>query len=237
MSITAITDDFYRLLVVEDDPVIAQNLIDQIEQSESLIFIGHADTPLSAIALLELRPDVVILDLGLIDGSGLDVLRAAKANPEFSEIKFLVYSLFADEGHVLSAMAMGACGYMLKDTSPEEMVEKVHETLNGQTPLSSAAATHLLNRFRLLSSAPTAAPAAPQPTLPPASEINCGLTLRETETLQLLGKGLSYKLTAQALDISTHTVADYVKQIYRKLKVNSRSEAVFEALNAGIIKL
>lgn len=213
-----------RILIVEDDPLVRANLRQAIEHSPGLELAGEAETVAGALALLGPSIDLVILDLGLPDGSGIDVLHALRADPALAGTRVLVFTLFCDEARVVAALGEGADGYLLKDTDPAELLRDIHATLEGAAPISPAAAAHLLRRFR---AAPVAATATPAATLTP----------RETELLQLLSRGLSYAEAAQSLGISPHTVRDHVKNLYRKLGVNSRGEAVFEAVSSGMIRL
>lgn len=123
----------------------------------------------------------------------------------------------------------GADGYLLKGSDAAEIGRAIRTVLDGGAPISPAVAGHILARVRgtALAAAPHANPSAPKLTLTPG----------ETEVLDALAKGFSYKEVARLRGTSYYTVADHVKAIYRKLAVNSRSEAVFEAVQAGLIKL
>ena len=134
--------------------------------------------------------------------------------------------MFGDEASVISALEAGADGYLLKDAT--DVAESILQVVQGGAPMSPAIAAHLLRRFRTPRSA--AAPAE-------ASVSRALLAPRELALLECLARGLSYREAAQELTISHHTVADYVKAIYRKLSVNSRGEAVFEAVRTGLIRM
>src|SRR5690606_13468084 len=169
-------------------------------------------------ALFEARPDLVLTDLGLPDGSGLDLIPRLRAQG----IRSLVVTAFGDRETVLAALAAGADGYLLKDSPAGAVLDGIRQTLAGAAPISPAAAVFLLERFR-----------------PPAASVPAGerLTPRETELLTLFSRGHSYKSAARALGISPLTVGDHVKAIYRKLEVNSRGEAVFAAVRRGQLAL
>lgn len=214
--------------VIEDDPAVRAHIVGIVAASARLAVVGEAESVAEAVALLDLRPGLMVLDLGLIDGSGIEVIRRARAEPALADMKILVLTLFSDEERVLSALTAGADGYLLKDTDDAVFLQEIFATLDGSAPISSAAAAHLLKKLRT-EGTPGAPTSPPQPGF--------SLTPREIELLQLLAKGLSYKLAAQSLGISPNTVGDYVKSIYRKMDVNSRSEAVFEAINTGMIRL
>jgi DNA-binding NarL/FixJ family response regulator len=134
----------------------------------------------------------------------------------------MVISVFGDEAHVVAAIEAGATGYLLKDARGDEITQAIHRLIAGESPISSAIARHLLRRFQ---PSPAAAPAAAGPPLTP----------RERQVLQLIAKGLSYQRIAETLSMSPHTVTTHIKQIYRKLEVNSRGEAVFEAHQLGLL--
>jgi DNA-binding NarL/FixJ family response regulator len=164
-------------------------------------------------------PDVLLADLQLPDGSGIDVIRWLRQHAPAAEA--MVISVFGDESHVVAAIEAGATGYLLKDASAEEIADGIRRLIEGESPISSAIARHLLRRFQ-------PAPAA-------VSERVSPLTQREGEVLQLIAKGLSYQRIADTLTMSPHTVTTHIKQIYRKLAVNSRGEAVFEAMQLGLL--
>lgn len=216
-----------RVGVIEDDPSIRAHLVDILTVSPGFEIIAEAASVAASEAVIKKKPDLLILDLGLPDGSGIDVIRRVRQDTELSGCRILVLTLFSDERRVMDALSAGADGYLLKDTEDDIFVREIFATLAGASPISSAAAAHLLRRVR-----EQAAPAA-------ATPLQSGLTLthREVELLQVLAKGLSYKEAAGIMGISPNTVADYVKNIYRKLGVNSKGEAVFEALASGVIRL
>jgi DNA-binding NarL/FixJ family response regulator len=165
---------------------------------------------------------VLVVDLGLPDGNGAELIRsAAKKRPDCDA---LVVTVFGDDQHVVDAIAAGATGYILKDSPPGELTRCIRELREGGAPISPSIARRLLARMR----APAAQPGA-QPAASP-------LTEREAEILRLVAKGLSFSDVSAALGISAHTVVAHVKKIYRKLSVHSRGEAVFEATQLGLLR-
>jgi DNA-binding NarL/FixJ family response regulator len=136
----------------------------------------------------------------------------------------MVITVFGDESHVVTAIEAGATGYLLKDSPSERIGQAVLELVGGGSPISPAIARHLLKRFRPANPGTTAAVALP------------GLTDREHEVLALLVKGFTYAEIGDLLSISAHTVTSHVKNLYRKLEVRSRAEAVYEALTLGLVK-
>src|SRR5262245_56567381 len=172
------------------------------------------------------RPDVLLTDLGLPDGSGVDLIRAVRELGGGTQC--MVITIFGDEQHVVSGIEAGALGYLLKDGSAEYIGDSIMEMLDGGSPISPAIARHLLKRFR--PAGPAASPAIDPDTLP-------RLSPREHEVLTLIVKGFSYAESARLMGVSSHTVTTHVRAIYRKLEVHSRGEAVYEALQLGLVKL
>ncbi|MCB1635454.1 MAG: response regulator transcription factor, partial [Xanthomonadales bacterium] len=141
--------------------------------------------------------------------------------------RVLVITSFGDRQTVVRAIAAGADGYLLKDSSSEAITEGIRVTLDGGAPISAAAAVYLLERLR----------EAPPPTPAPLNPDEAALTAREIELLHCFAIGQSYKEAARTLGISPHTVGNHVKSIYRKLEVHSRAEAIYEAVQGGQLRL
>lgn len=211
-----------RIAIVEDDPVVRDMLIDLVSGAPELDLAGIAGTVQAGRKLIDLQPDLILLDLGLPDGSGLTLIPEIK---ERSAAKVLVLTLFGDRATVVTAVEGGADGYLLKDSSDAIILDGIAVTLQGGAPISAAAAVFLLERLRREPTAKTEAGGAGE------------LTEREIALLKLFARGLSYKETAREMDISPLTVGNYVKSIYRKLAVNSRGEAVYAASRAHKLDL
>lgn len=211
-----------RIAIVEDDAVLRQALGQMVAQVAGFALCGAGGTLAEGIALVNQRPDVLLLDLGLPDGSGLDLIaHAAAAAPD---CRLLVLTVFADVRTVVAAIEAGADGYLLKESDVGQVAGAIETVLAGGAPISPAVASHILARVRGERPATTAGDGV-------------GLTARETEILQELAGGLSLKEVALRHGISHHTVGDHVKAIYRKLSVNSRSQAVHKAVRSGIIRI
>ena len=161
---------------------------------------------------------VLLLDIGLPDGCGLDLLPQVRAS-----VPVLVTSAIGDEATVVHAIEQGAAGYLLKDSRPRELIAGIVAVLNGGAPISPGVASYLLRRLRNPS----------RPTPPAANNPLEALTPREVEVLRALTRGYSYEEAGELLGISKNTIGQHIKQIYSKLAVNSRSEAVFQAIQAG----
>lgn len=213
------------VLIVEDDEATRERFARIIEADSALRLQGAAATCAEARRLLEQDPpDVLLADLGLPDGDGLDLIREVRGRGYDTEI--MVITVFGDEQHVVAALAAGATGYLLKDGSSDYIGASILQMLAGGSPISASIARHLLKRF--------------QEPLPPSLSQGVEiprLTEREHEVLRGLAKGFSFAEIGTALGMSPHTVTTHVKHIYRKLEVRSRSEAVYEAVQLGLIRM
>ncbi len=211
----------HRLLLVEDDLPTRQRLGQVIEQLTDFQLVAAVGSCQEARAqLAQSYPDILLTDLGLPDGSGEElILQTTQNSPKTMS---LAITVFADEKTVIKALSAGASGYLLKDASAEAIGQALKELIAGGAPISPSIARYLLKRFR------------PQPT---AQKPAVQLTPRETEVLKLVAKGFSAQESAELLKISTHTVVSHVRKIYRKLSVSPRGEAVYEAVQLGLIEL
>jgi DNA-binding NarL/FixJ family response regulator len=213
----------HRILIVEDDEPtrdrLARALMDHPEL-EVAAAVGTCREGL--IALRREAPEVLLVDLALPDGSGVQLIRAARALS--SDTLSMVVTVFGDEKSVLGAIEAGARGYLLKDSASESIGTAVLQLLAGGSPITPAIAQHLILRFQ------QGTPAQTDPTSPALSE-------RELEVLVLVVKGFTFNEIAKLLKLSPHTIGTFVRRIYRKLEVSSRGEAVFEALQLGLVKM
>ena len=215
-----------RVLIVEDEPEFMHRFTGAVLCEPSLSLVGAVSTGAAGKAMLDLqRPDVLLVDLGLPDIGGVEVIAHAAARHPQCDV--LVVTMFGDDGHVVAAIEAGATGYLLKDASAERIVSSIHELRAGGSPISPGIARRVLARFRLAVKAPVVS----EPMLSERSP----LTVRETELLRLTAKGFTFETIGQVMEISPHTVVAHVKKIYRKLAVHSRSEAVYEASQLGLL--
>lgn len=206
--------------IVEDDPVFLQRFVQLVDAAPTLALAGVARSFGEGLALLDQPPaDVYMIDLGLPGGSGIDLIRGGARRHPKSE--FMVVSVFGDDDHVIASIEAGAGGYLLKDSSVEQLVECVSMLRQGGAPITPSIARKLLQRFRHRGD---------------TGEGDVGLTERQDEILQLLAKGLRFSDIARTLGISAHTVTAHVRVIYEKLEVSSRGEAVFEAQQRRLIR-
>lgn len=171
---------------------------------------------------------VYLVDLGLPDADGREFIRWVTENQP--DAFAMVVTVFGDDEHIVSSFAAGAVGYLLKDAPADEIAQHIAELVGGGSPISPSVARRLLQHF-MKQQAPLASRTGPQAPYPPEQ----ALSPREHEVLCLIEKGLTYEEIAQVLGITWHTVTGYLRRVYRKLEVNSRGEAVFEARQRGLL--
>jgi DNA-binding NarL/FixJ family response regulator len=211
------------ILLVEDDPPTNWRLKDALDKAG--FDVAAAMTLAEARASLEKRkPRVLLTDLQLPDGHGIELIRETRVRLPDTEI--MVISILGDEESVISAITVGATGYILKDAFPTDIAATVRELVAGHSPISASIARFIVRRTQ----------AAIEP--PPGPQLNTTkLTPREIDILWGIAKGFSYAEIAGHLGMSKQTVPGHIKSIYRKLEVHTRGEAVFEAVQQGLIKL
>ncbi len=217
-----------RVLIVEDEPEFTRRFSTAVLSDSELGLVAAVSSGAAGIAMLDLeRPDVLLVDLGLPDISGVEVIRhAALRHPQCD---VLVITMFGDDDHVVASIEAGASGYLLKDASAERIATSIRELHAGGAPISPGIARRVLARFRLAVK-PIAVTGLDEPATPTSP-----LSARETELLRLTAKGLTFENIGELLGISPHTVVAHVKKIYRKLAVHSRGEAVYEASQMGLL--
>lgn len=217
-------DGLISVLVVEDDAPTRWRISDAL-LSAGTFSVRDVSTLAEAREAIQVAiPDVLLTDLQLPDGSGMELIRDLRALNDQTEI--MVISILGDEESVISAILLGANGYLLKDAFPNDIADTVRDLMRGHSPISASIARFIVRRTQ------------GQPGRAPASDLNTAkLTRREIDILWGIAKGFSYADIAAHLGISRHTVPGYIKNIYRKLEVNTRGEAVFEALQRGLIRM
>lgn len=208
-----------NIVMVEDDASVSEYFEIIISGANHLNLATIARSVSEAKQVSYKKIDLVLVDIGLPDGSGLDVITHVK---RVCDARILVVTTFGDRRTILTAVSNGADGYLLKDGKSDAILEGIDLTLAGDAPISPSAAVHLLRQIQGRHSNEKLRPV---------------LTERETEVLKLFAKGCKYNEVADIIKVSRQSVGNYVKSIYRKLGVNSRSEAVYEALTAGFIEL
>jgi DNA-binding NarL/FixJ family response regulator len=226
----------FTVVVVEDDARTRRFFAQCVEQCPSLRLLASLGTVHAALQWARNPPelpDVLLTDLGLPDGSGIDIIRDFAR--QFPQCDTLVVSMFGDEEHVLASIEAGALGYVHKDSAPENVAQTILELKAGASPISPGIARRLLTRYRGLATANQPAATSPAPKATTTAE-HTGITPREAEILDLLARGFSYVEIANLCKLSRSTVASHVRNLYRKMQVASRGEAVFEGMQMGLIR-
>ncbi|MBH2015398.1 MAG: response regulator transcription factor [Burkholderiales bacterium] len=173
------------------------------------------------------RFDVAMIDLGLPDGSGVEVVQALREKQP--DVQSVVVTIHDDDDHLFPALQAGAFGYLLKEQPREQLAEQLHRISQGEPPLSPSIARRVIQYFT--------AQARLKPVQEPDTVTpHVQLTDRENEVLLRVAKGFTLPEIGVQLNLSRHTIADYVKQIYRKLNVSSRAEAALEAQRLGLFR-
>ena len=205
-------------LVVEDLPAPRQTFSEVLMATFPGIEVRLAPDLASAYrAVADSAPDIALVDLGLPDGNGADLIRALRQDQPACQC--VVTTIYADDQHVFPALRAGAAGYLLKDQSPARMVSQLQGICNGEPPLSPVIARRLLKIFE------------PEPADAGAVQ----LSPREKETLILIAKGYRLNEVAESMGLTRNTAAGYIKSVYRKLEVSSRAEAALAASRLGLI--
>lgn len=199
-----------RLSIVEDDEPTRQILGDIVRSTADLELVSVSVDAESALeALPRDEPDVVLMDINLPKLSGVECVR--RLRPLLPRTQFLMLTVYEDADHIFAALAAGATGYLLKSTRRTELLTAIHQVVEGGSPMSSGIARKVVQSFSR-----TDAPRSEVETLSP----------REQSVLSLLAQGLLYKEIADSLAISVPTVNTYIRRIYEKLHVRSRSQAI-----------
>lgn len=208
-------------LIVEDQPALAAWLHETLDVCFPGIAVTIASSRVEALRQLaaatpEQAPQLALVDLGLPDGNGVDVIRALALleNP----CHIVVTTIYADDQHLFPALKAGAQGYLLKDQPRDKTVQALRGIASGEPPLSASIARRLLRVFS-----------------DPSHESAQSLSPRERETLSLIARGFRIGEVATTLGVSHHTAHEYVKNVYRKLKISSRAEATLEATRLGLV--
>ena len=208
-----------RVAIVEDVPEVREGLMALIDGAAGFECRCSYRTMEDALADLDVAAvDVVLTDLGLPGMSGTDGIRILRDRAR--DLPILALTVYADEDDVFDALCAGASGYLLKTTAPERLLESLREVTGGGAPMSPEVARRVIRLFR---------------DIRPATRASCHLTPQETELLRLLVEGHHSKTAADVMGITVNTVSFHLKNIYAKLQVHSKSEAVAKALRERLI--
>jgi len=209
-----------RILIADDHPVFRDGIRALLEAAPDTEIVGEATTGDEAVSLaVQHQPDVILMDLKMPGMNGVEATRRIVETG--SPTRVLVVTMFEDDASVFTAMRAGARGYVLKDATKEELLRAIQAIANGEAIFSPAIATRMLHFF-----------SAPHPVLPRHTFPE--LTDREHDILNLLANSASNHEIAQQLDLSPKTVSNYVSNIFNKLQVADRAEAILRARDAGL---
>ena len=207
-----------RILIAEDHPLYRKGMISLLQSIPEFEVVGEASTGEEAVARAsQLRPDVILMDLQMPAVNGIEATR--RILQEIPNVRVLVVTLFEDDESVFMALRAGARGYILKDADEEEMVLSIRAVGRGEAIFSPAVATRVLAYF--------SKPVAPPQVFPT-------LTNREREILNLIAQGHPNPSIAKQLSLSTKTIGNYVSNIFTKLQVADRAQAIIRAREAGM---
>jgi len=208
-------DNLIHVAIIDDDAEIRAGLQWMIGHSEGFLCTGTYGRCDDALAVLENEPpDVVLMDIGMPGKSGIECVEHLKER--FPNIQVLMLTVYSDDEKIFQSLRAGAVGYLLKKTPSEKLLAAIRDAHTGGAPMSSEIARRVLSYFR-------------QSKTP---RISSSLSNREIEVLEALTEGHSYKAIAEKLFVSVHTVRFHLHNIYAKLHVTSRSEAVAKAMNS-----
>lgn len=220
----ATTMEKIRVLLADDHPAFREGLSRLLSEQDDLVIVGEAADGEEAVKLAnELKPDVAVLDVAMPKLSGIEATKQIKA--ACPDTAILIVSAYENEPYVINAIEAGAAGYLLKSARVRELGAAIRAVYNGEMVFDSSAARRVFNRV-----VPSKSPAN-------SGESSRQLNQRELDVLKLAAKGMSNKEIAQELTVSVRTVQTHLVNIFTKLNVNSRTEAVLDALREGLFTL
>jgi DNA-binding NarL/FixJ family response regulator len=210
-----------KILIADDHPVVREGLFAMLNREVDFDVVGEAKDGMEAVnKTKELSPDIVLMDLRMPDMDGVEAMR--KIKEAMPDVKFIILTTYSDDEYIFSGIEAGARAYLLKDAPREDLFKAIRAVYRGESLIQPVVASKLLDRFSELSRGT------------PSGE---GLSERELEILQLMAKGAANKEISAQLSIAQSTVKTHIANIFQKLGVNDRTEAVTQALKKGIIRL
>jgi DNA-binding NarL/FixJ family response regulator len=207
-----------RVAIVEDDRSTCQGLALLIGGTPGYECVGQFRSVEDALRLLESAPQVLLLDIHLPGMPGSDGVKLLRA--KYPSMQVVMLTVFAEQEKVFESICNGACGYLLKKTAPAKLLEAIAEAHEGGSPMSPEIARKVVILFQ---------------KMPPTEKPGEPLTPQEVRLLGFLAEGYSYQKAAARLDITVNTIRNYIRSIYAKLHVHSKSEAVIKAFRNRII--
>lgn len=207
------------LTLVEDDKDVRMRLVELFQRHENFTLLDDCGTAKDGLeALKKYKPDVLLTDLGLPDGSGIEIIKAVETL--HLDTQAMVISGFQDEHIVFQALEAGAKAYILKHDESQSITDSILSMMKGGAPISPVIARLMLQRFQQNKT---------------VTELPETLTQRQIKILKFVSQGFSSREISEKLDISYYTVTTHIKNIYSKLQVNSRTEALHEAGKLGLL--
>lgn len=209
-----------KVTIIEDERDIRDGLGMLINYTDGFTCVGKYGSMEEALAGIRHRmPDVILSDIGLPGMNGIEGIQ--KIKEQYPEMTILMLSVYQDDDRIFHALCAGAVGYLLKKTPPTKILESLREAVAGGAPMSPEVARKVITIFK---------------DFRPPEEVEYDLTPHEIRILKLLVEGHSYKTAAARLNVTPSTVSFHLKNIYEKLQVHSKSEAVAKALQYRLIK-
>jgi DNA-binding NarL/FixJ family response regulator len=209
-----------RVIIFEDNYNLRSGLFQLINGSEGFECVAAFEDCTNLFHKIEdTKPDVVLMDIEMPGISGIEAVKMLRE--KYPEIKVLMQTIFEENEKIFQSILNGASGYILKNTPPSRFIESIKETYDGGAPMSPSIATKVLKMFQQANGS--------------AKNESFNLSEREREVLSCLVKGMSYKLIGDACFISVDTVRGHIRNIYEKLHVHSKSEAVAKAIKGKIV--
>ncbi len=206
-----------RVAVVDDDEEIRANFVHQINRAGGFRLAGTFSSGEAACTELpRCKPDVVLMDINLPGIDGVECVRRLKA--QMPDTQFIMLTVYQDSNRLISSLTAGASGYLLKRTSPGKLIDAIREVCSGGAPMTPAMARRVVQHFQNMP--------LPETNMP-------SLSPRETDVLNQLSRGFTYKEIAEHLQIGMGTLQGYISTIYEKLRVHSRTEAVVKYLKGS----
>ena len=202
-----------RVSIVDDEPDLRENIAGYVDAAKGFRCISvHSSAEEALLQLPKEKPDVVLMDINLGGMSGIECVQQLK--PQMRDTQMVMLTVFEDTEKIFSALSAGASGYLLKRLAPEKLLEAIREVHEGGSPMSAPIARKVVQSL--------------QAHRPP--DDTAELSPREREVLDGLAEGQAYKQIADQLNVSIHTVRNYIRRIYEKLHVRSSAEAVAKYL-------